>query len=194
MRRCALWALHFRMLCCTPPCIIASYIDAGWCYASAAERLQQSICCKMRHWYVRYGNAGLKPSNQIITHTACLTIPLTGQTLAGPSRHPTSHCGAFMLSGKLPGRPATVTVFGPPEQRTLLEHTARFVPLVVAVFEALLGCRLPYPALHVVRAAATTDHSAPSGWVVHLCRWWTRFDSLLSRLSYMAVDACSRPA
>ena len=56
-------------------------------------------------------------------------------------------------AGKLPGRPATVTAFGPASRRAQLEHTARFVPLVVALFEALLGCRLPYPAMHLVRIA-----------------------------------------
>ena len=71
-----------------------------------------------------------------------------------------SQIHALPSAGKLPGRPATVTAFGPPDQRALLEHTARFVPLVVAVFEALLGCRLPYPALHLVRTAVSAGARA----------------------------------
>ena len=46
-----------------------------------------------------------------------------------------------------------MTAFGPVDRRGSLEHTARFVPLVVALFEALLNCRLPYSALHLVRDA-----------------------------------------
>ena len=56
-------------------------------------------------------------------------------------------------TGKPAGRgpPPLLTHFGPPEARALVEHAGRFVPLVVAQYEAVLGSRLPFPSLQQVR-------------------------------------------
>ena len=107
-------------------------------------------------------------------HRTCRTLDKLGSggaeagSFVAFSQNPASST-AILDAGKLPGRPATVTVFGPPEQRSLLEHTARFVPLVVAVFEALLGCRLPYPALHVVRASIKCGSPSPYTLLASFC-------------------------
>ncbi len=132
-------------------------------------RPEQNGCCTLRHQRVWSGMAGQQPSKQTVRYTACLTDQHHSRTDYLPGRlhdlDATSAAASIPQcrpgAGKLPGRPATVTVLGPPEQRSLLEHTARFVPLVVAVFEALLGCRLPYPALHVVRTAVNAGTTEP---------------------------------